>query len=219
MKSERYNASSVLERNLDARPRRQARGDRRRPHAHLRRADARGEPMGHLLRALGVRREARVLMVLDDTTAFPVTFVGAMRIGAVPVPVSTLDKDDNFRHFVDDSYAEVVVADEALLPRLRDALAGRELTFLVAGDELSGGPRSPSRTTSSTPRADAPRRRRVLALQLAARPACRRASSTCTTTSPFTCETLRRAGAGNPRGRRGVLDDQALPRVRARQRR
>src|SRR5664279_4577845 len=28
--------------------------------------------MGHLLRNLGVRREQRVLLVLDDTTAFPI---------------------------------------------------------------------------------------------------------------------------------------------------
>ena len=39
---------------------------------------------GHLLRALGVAREQRVLLVLDDTTAFPILFLGAMRIGAVP---------------------------------------------------------------------------------------------------------------------------------------
>ena len=58
---------------------------------------------GHLLRELGVRREQRVLLVLDDTTVFPIVFLGAIRIGAVPVPVSHLDKDDNFRHFVDDS--------------------------------------------------------------------------------------------------------------------
>jgi len=72
-------------------------------------------------------------MVLDDTTAFPVTFLGAMRIGAIPVAVSVLDKDDNFRHFVDDSYADVVVADAAVMPRLRAALEGRSLTFLWAG--------------------------------------------------------------------------------------
>ena len=47
---------------------------------------------GHYLRELGVRREDRVLLVLDDTTVFPIFFLGAMRIGAVPVPVSPLDK-------------------------------------------------------------------------------------------------------------------------------
>ena len=69
---------------------------------------------GQLLRELGVRREQRVLLVLDDTTVFPTVFLGAIRIGAVPVPVSPLDKDENFRHFVDDSYAEIVVTDATL---------------------------------------------------------------------------------------------------------
>src|ERR1700761_8945518 len=52
---------------------------------------------GNALRELGVGREDRVLMILDDTFAFPTVFLGAMRMGAVPVPVSFLDTLDNFR--------------------------------------------------------------------------------------------------------------------------
>jgi benzoate-CoA ligase family protein len=93
---------------------------------------------GHLLRELGVRREQRVLLVLDDTTVFPIAFLAAIRIGAVPVPVSHLDKDDNFRHFVDDSYAEVVVTDAGVLDRLRDALGARPVRWLVRGRDDAG---------------------------------------------------------------------------------
>src|SRR5436305_1203314 len=50
---------------------------------------------GNLLRHLGIRREERILLVLDDTTVFPIVFLGAIRIGAVPVPVSPLDKAEN----------------------------------------------------------------------------------------------------------------------------
>ncbi len=46
--------------------------------------------MGRALRALGVGRENRVLLVLGDSPAFPVAFFGALRIGAVPVPVNPL---------------------------------------------------------------------------------------------------------------------------------
>jgi benzoate-CoA ligase family protein len=88
---------------------------------------------GNLLRELGVRREHRVLLVLDDTTAFPITFLGAMRIGAVPVPVSVLDKADNFRHYLEDSYADVVVTDAECLPRLREALSGEAVRFVARG--------------------------------------------------------------------------------------
>src|SRR4051794_5553798 len=91
--------------------------------------------MGHLLRSLGVGREHRVLLVLDDTTVFPIAFLGAMRIGAVPVPVSALDKAENFRHYIHDSYATVVLTDAPTLPRLREALAGEPLRYLVRGGE------------------------------------------------------------------------------------
>jgi benzoate-CoA ligase len=73
---------------------------------------------GNALRELGVRREDRVLMILDDTFAFPTVFLGAMRMGAVPVPVSFLDTLENFRHYVRDSYARVLVAEDAVLERL-----------------------------------------------------------------------------------------------------
>ena len=73
---------------------------------------------GNALRELGVRREDRVLMILDDTFAFPTVFLGAMRMGAVPVPVSFLDTLDNFRHYIRDSYARVLVAEDAVLERL-----------------------------------------------------------------------------------------------------
>jgi benzoate-CoA ligase len=135
---ERFNASVLLDRNLDA-----GRGDKPAVHgpdrsltyAELLAGACRA---AHLLRALGVAREERVVLVLDDTTAFPRVFLGAMRLGAVPVPVSPLDKADNFRHFVDDSYARVVVADAGCVPMLREALEGRDVTFVSAGGPADG---------------------------------------------------------------------------------
>jgi benzoate-CoA ligase family protein len=93
---------------------------------------------GNLLRELGVRREQRVLLVLDDTSVFPIVFLGAIRIGAVPVSVSTLDKDDNFRHFVEDSYADLVVTDAGVLDRLGHALSETRVRWLVRGREGDG---------------------------------------------------------------------------------
>jgi benzoate-CoA ligase len=93
---------------------------------------------GGLLRELGVRREQRVLLVLDDTTAFPILFLGAMRIGAVPVSVSPLDKEDNFRHFVDDSYAEVVATEAGAFERISGALGSRPVRWLVRGGSGPG---------------------------------------------------------------------------------
>ncbi len=93
---------------------------------------------GRLLHELGVQREQRVLLALDDTTVFPIVFLAAMRIGAVPVPVSPLDKDENFRHFVDDSYAQLIVTDAPLLERLSAILGDPRMRYLVRGGEGSG---------------------------------------------------------------------------------
>ena len=132
---ERYNAGFLVDRNVEA-----GRGDKvayLAPDATLTYDGLRRQinRTGRLLRALDVHPEERVLMVLDDTTVFPSVFLGAMKIGAVPVPVSPLDRLDNYRHYAEDSYAHVVVTDAALLPRLREALDGVPVRYLVRGVE------------------------------------------------------------------------------------
>jgi benzoate-CoA ligase family protein len=73
---------------------------------------------GHLLRSLGVEREQRVLLVLDDSPAFPYLFLGALRIGAVPVAVNPLDKAEHFEHYGRDSCARLCVCEPPLRPAL-----------------------------------------------------------------------------------------------------
>lgn len=136
--SELYNVSDLVTRQVAA-----GRGDARAivaedatlTYEELRRQINRA---GNLLGELGVRREQRVLLVLDDTSVFPIAFLGAIRIGAVPIPVSHLDKDENFRHFIEDSYAELVVLDAPLLERVREALGDRSVRWLVKGGDGPG---------------------------------------------------------------------------------
>ena len=92
-----------------------------------------------LLGELGVAREERVLMVLDDSPVFHATFLGAIRIGAVPIPANPMDRADNYAYYLDDSYAKVVVVEAALLDKLEEALAARpKLHVLVANGEPRG---------------------------------------------------------------------------------
>ncbi len=77
------------------------------------------------LRTLGVRPGDRVLMVVADELAFPVTFLAALRIGAVPVPVSTMLRAHEVTGLVADSLAKVVVASGRHLGLLTDAATGR----------------------------------------------------------------------------------------------
>lgn len=86
------------------------------------------------LRDLGVRREERILLVLDDTPAFPATFLGAMRIGAVPIPVNFLARPQDFGYFLDDSYAVAAVIDSVFLEKVGPEVEGREGVRLVVAN-------------------------------------------------------------------------------------
>ena len=67
------------------------------------------------LRALGVRREERVLLLLLDSPAFVYSFFAAQKIAAVPIPTNTLLKGPDYQYLLNDSRAAVVVVSEALL--------------------------------------------------------------------------------------------------------
>jgi acyl-coenzyme A synthetase/AMP-(fatty) acid ligase len=64
------------------------------------------------LHDLGVRREERVLIVGYDGAGWVAAFLGAIRLGAVPVPVNPLlQRSEDYDHFIEDSLARVVVVD------------------------------------------------------------------------------------------------------------
>ena len=90
------------------------------------------------LTMLDVEREQRILMILDDSPAFPAAFLGAMRIGAVPVPVNPMDRVDNYAYYLDDSYARVLFVEASLLDALEPALAARQGLHVVVVDGDAG---------------------------------------------------------------------------------
>ncbi len=95
--------------------------------------------MAARLRSLGVEREQRVLMVLDDSPAFHACFLGAMRIGAVPVPVNSMDRVDNHVYYLEDSYAKVVMIEDALIESRDAMLAVRPDVHVLLGSDAGGG--------------------------------------------------------------------------------
>jgi benzoate-CoA ligase len=128
---EKYNAGALIDVNLEAgRGEKTAIyfGDERITYNDL---FSRVCAMGRALRALGVARENRVLLILGDTPAFPVAFFGAMRIGAVPVPINPLYKASDYRFFLEDSYARVVITETAHLDKLSQALDGYDEEIMV----------------------------------------------------------------------------------------
>jgi len=70
---------------------------------------------GNALRALGVEMEERVLMLCLDAPEFLGTFWGAIKIGAVPIPVNTLMRAQDYLYFLTDSRARVAIVSAPLL--------------------------------------------------------------------------------------------------------
>jgi benzoate-CoA ligase family protein len=75
--------------------------------------------VGNALLALGVRPEERVLLLLLDTPEFLYAFFGAIKIGAVAVPVNTQAKPQDYEYILNDCRARVALVSEPLLPHLQ----------------------------------------------------------------------------------------------------
>jgi benzoate-CoA ligase len=97
---------------------------------------------GNALAALGIAPEQRVLMAMLDTIDFPSVFLGAMKLGAVPVPVNTLLTASDYAGMLRDSRARVVVVSDALRGKIEDAIAiaRTSTTVIVAETPLGGDP-------------------------------------------------------------------------------
>jgi benzoate-CoA ligase family protein len=104
--------------------------------------------VGDALLALGVRAEERVLLLLLDTPEFLYSFFGAIKIGAVAVPVNTQAKSQDYEYILNDCRARVALVSEPLLSHLQ-SIPNEKLRYLqeivvseVKQDPLSQGRRS-----------------------------------------------------------------------------
>jgi benzoate-CoA ligase family protein len=119
---------------------------------------------GHALRALGIRREERILLALLDTIDWPTAFLGAVKTGVVPIPVNTLMTEDDYRFMLADSRARVLVVSEALFPKFANLIAANPdlAHVIVSGENACGHHRfealiesaEPQSYTASTTRDD-----------------------------------------------------------------
>jgi benzoate-CoA ligase len=96
------------------------------------------------LRAAGIRREERVLLLMHDGTHWPVAFLGAIYAGAVPVAVNTLLTAEDYAYMLAHSRAQAAVVSGALLPTLAAAMriGEHEVQHVVVShpaEPLAGG--------------------------------------------------------------------------------
>jgi benzoate-CoA ligase len=88
--------------------------------------DERVRRMAGALRAAGIKREERVLLLMHDCNDWPVSFLGAMYAGVVPVAVNTLLTADDYAYMLENSRAQAVLVSGALLPAVTAAMTRSE---------------------------------------------------------------------------------------------
>src|SRR5579863_5409074 len=94
------------------------------------------------LRAVGVLPEQRILMVMPDSPQFVVVYLAAMRVGAIPVPVSTMLRADGIAELLRDSRARfLAVSGEFAAQAESAASVAPELAGVLADSPLSASPR------------------------------------------------------------------------------
>ncbi|MBV9168938.1 MAG: benzoate-CoA ligase family protein [Chloroflexi bacterium] len=105
---------------------------------------------GNALRQAGVEPEQRVAIVLPDGAEFVGTFIGAMKIGAVPVPMNTFGRAEDLAFMLRHSRARAVVIEESLLKLVGDAAPARMFVVHEAQEEPLYGAASPDLDTYPT---------------------------------------------------------------------
>ncbi len=92
---------------------------------------------GNALRALGCGIEQRVALCMLDGVDFPTVFWGAIKAGAVPVPLNTLLTTADYAFMLRDSRASVAVVSDELLEKVKPAAdASPFLKHLIPASQL-----------------------------------------------------------------------------------
>ena len=92
---------------------------------------------GNLFKSLGVGSGDRVLMLVKDCPEFIYAFFGAIKSGAIPVPVNTMLRIDDYRFVIDDSESTVLIYSPEFAAEAEGALA--EASHKLAHTLLAAG--------------------------------------------------------------------------------
>lgn len=75
--------------------------------------------VGNMLKELDLKIENRVLLICHDTPEFVYSFFGAIKLGAVPIPVNTMMKPADYEYYLNNSRAPVLIIHQSLWENIR----------------------------------------------------------------------------------------------------
>src|SRR5579863_1601140 len=84
--------------------------------------------VGNGLRELGIDVEQRVALLLLDSPQFAAAFFGAIKLGAVPVPINTSLRPEDYIYMLNDSRARVLLVSAPVWLQMRQIMP--QLTYV-----------------------------------------------------------------------------------------
>lgn len=96
--------------------------------------------LGNALLDLGVEQENRVMICLFDCPQFFASYFGSMKIGAIPVPVSTMAMPQDYLYYLNDSRAKALIVHQDLAHSIRQLRSELRYLkhFIVVGKSKKG---------------------------------------------------------------------------------
>ncbi|MHC4639505.1 MAG: benzoate-CoA ligase family protein [Planctomycetota bacterium] len=94
--------------------------------------------LGNALLGLGIRMEERVAIIMPDCPGCVYAFFGAIKIGAVAIPMNTLLMPTDYEYLLNDSRAQVLVIHSSLLDRIEPIRSKLRYVkhVIIAGDAI-----------------------------------------------------------------------------------
>src|ERR1700683_458804 len=87
--------------------------------------------VAHALLDSGCKPGDRVLIALPDSLEFIACFFGAAKVGAIAVPVNSMARAADYRHYVSNSGARFAMVHASILPEFASAIVGGALELVV----------------------------------------------------------------------------------------
>ncbi len=78
---------------------------------------------GHAIRSFGIQAGDRILIMVDDRPEYFYAYLGAMKIGAVPVSLNLRFSTENLTYIIEDSECKLFLADAQFVEICQEALA------------------------------------------------------------------------------------------------
>ena len=93
--------------------------------------EAQMDRVAYALQDYGCLPRDRVLIVLPDSLEFIAAFFGAAKIGALPVPVNSMARANDYQHYLSDSGARFAIVHSNSFDELKPALHGTAIDWTV----------------------------------------------------------------------------------------